>query len=393
MAIPVNMPALDVTQESGKLLAWKKRAGECVVKGEAILEIETDKAIVEVEAPGEGILAGIRAEEGAVVPFGDTIAWLVQEGEAVPEAPASANVAPASRDEDRPERSEQHIPSLPVFGARGRMRASPKARRLAQELGVDLDGVHGSGPDGEIQAADVRAAADAVQPTGGTVEALGTAARIAAERTAEGWRSIPHFFVSRDLDARPLLAWRDRLAPEIVQAGGVKPSLNDLLVALVARVLRGHPRLNARWVNGSIHLNPEIDVAIAIAVGDAVVAGIVRQADRLDAGAIAARRKELAERAQAGRLQPADISGGTFTVSNLGMFGVDNFTAIIVPPQVAILAVGRVRDAVVALDGRPEVRPMMNVTLALDHRVGGGRTAALFLADLAEALALPEERL
>ncbi len=392
MAIAVIMPALDVTQESGKLLGWKKRAGERVSKGEAILEIETDKAIVEVEAPGDGILAGIRAEEGAVVPFGDTIAWLVQEGEAVPEAQASVKLAPEYREEIRPEGAEMRV-ALPASGAHGRMRASPKARRLAQELGVDLDGVHGSGPDGEIQAADVRAAADAVQPTGGTVEPLGAAARIAAERTAQGWRSIPHFFVSRDLDARPLLALRDRLAPEIVQAGGVKPSLNDLLVALVARVLRTHPRVNARWVNGSIHHNPDIDVAIAIAVGDAVVAGIVRQADRLDPGAIAARRRELAERAQAGRLQPADISGGTFTVSNLGMFGVDSFTAIIVPPQVAILAVGRVRDAVVALDGRPEVCPMMNVTLALDHRVGGGRTAALFLADLAEALARPEKSL
>lgn len=377
MAICVIMPALDVTQESGKLLAWKKKAGERVAKGEALLEVETDKAVVEVEAPGDGILAGICAQDGAVVGFGQTIAWLVQEGEAVPEA-SSTKPKPVAKPQ------ETARPAAPSDrSARGAARISPKARRLAEEHGIDPASVRGSGAGGEILAEDVLALSNA----GG--QELSAAARLAGERTTQGWSSIPHIFVTREIDAGPLAQARNRVAPDIEKRHKVKPSLNDLIVALAARVALKHPRVNARFAQGKVHYNADVNMGIAIALGDAVAAGVIRKAHELDLGEIALKRAGLTERARAGKLAPEDISGATFTLSSLGMFGVDAFTAIIVPPQAAILAVGRIKDQVVALDGKPAIRPMVNVTLSLDHRIGGGVTAAQFLAELAEALDNP----
>jgi len=351
MALSVVMPALEMAQETGRLLAWRKREGDRVTKGEALLEIETDKAVVEIEAPGDGILAAVSAREGAVIPVGQTIAWLVQPGEAPPAAAAAA-----------PPRSAAEI------------RVSPKARRLAREHGVDLAGLRGSGPDGEVLADDVLAD---VGRRGQTRERSTAAARLMAERTTHSWTTVPHFFLSRDVEATALNAARE---------GAPGVSHTDLLVACAARTLAKHPRLNASWIDGGARMNQEINVAIAIAVEDAVVTGVIRRAETLALAAIASRRRELADRARAGRLQPSDIAGGTFTISNLGMYGVDAFTAIVVPPQAAILAVGAVADRIVALNGAPAVRPTVTLTLSCDHRIVDGARAAAFLADLVTAM-------
>ena len=202
---------------------------------------------------------------------------------------------------------------------------------------------------------------------------------------------MPHFFLVREIDAGALLAARDKLLPQIEKARGVRLTQTDLLVALLARVLVKHPRVNAMWAEGGIRLNQEVNVGIAMAVEDAVVATVVRHADKTELAEIAVQRRDMAERARAGRLQPSDITGATFTISNLGMYNVDAFSAIISPPQAAILAVGRITDRVVPVEGKPGVRPMMTLTLSSDHRVVDGARAARFLDELAAAIAEPEK--
>jgi pyruvate dehydrogenase E2 component (dihydrolipoamide acetyltransferase) len=209
---------------------------------------------------------------------------------------------------------------------------------------------------------------------------MSTFARLMAERTTTSWTSVPHFFVTCDVDATMLNAAREEFA-------GV--SHTDLLVRLVARALAAHPYMNASWIDNTVRMNADINVGIAIAVEDAVVTGVIHHADRMGGEAIAARRKELADRARSRRLQPADIIGATFTISNLGMSRVGAFTAIIVPPQAGILAVGAIADRVVAVDGQPSVRPMVTLTLSADHRVIDGARAVAFLSDLGDAIAAP----
>jgi pyruvate dehydrogenase E2 component (dihydrolipoamide acetyltransferase) len=207
-----------------------------------------------------------------------------------------------------------------------------------------------------------------------------------AERTTQSWTTVPHFFVTREVDAGALTEARERMLPSVERSHGVKVTHTDLLVSIAARTLRKHPRLNATWVDGGIVLQQDVNIALAIGVENAVVTAVIPHADRAVVGDIAVRRRELAERAQAGRLQPGDIAGATFTISNLGMFEVDAFTAIIVPPQAAILAVAAIAERVVPVNGQPTVRPMMSMTVSCDHRVVDGVRAAEFMRDLAHAI-------
>jgi pyruvate dehydrogenase E2 component (dihydrolipoamide acetyltransferase) len=391
MAISVVMPALEMAQETGKLLAWRKNEGERVTKGEPLLEIETDKAVVEVEAPGDGILAGITADVGAVVPVGQTIAWLVAPGEKPPAMAVTA--APAARASSSPERASAAVQAIEQrVGAAPQI--SPKARRLAKELGVDISKIRGTGPDGTITSEDVQSVADgkgAAAPAG--MEPLSQVARLMAERTTQSWTSVPHFFLVRDVDCGELIAAQKRFGKEMEKAQGAAPTITDLLIALLARVLAKHPRMNASWTGEGIRSNPDINVSVAMAVKDGVVGAVIHKATMLQVGGISAQRRELTERARAGRLRPADITGGTFTLSNLGMYEVDAFSAIITPPQAAILAVGSISDRVVPVDGKPGIRPMMTMTLSSDHRVLDGARAAEFLSDLASAIREPEKLL
>jgi pyruvate dehydrogenase E2 component (dihydrolipoamide acetyltransferase) len=211
-----------------------------------------------------------------------------------------------------------------------------------------------------------------------------------AERTTQSWTSVPHFFLTRQVDAGALNDARERILRDIERSHGVKVTHTDLLVALVARTLTTHPRLNASWTADAIVPHHDVNIALAIGVDNAVVTAVIARADRSSLGEIAVRRRELTERAQAGRLQPSDIADATFTISNLGMFEVDTFTAIIVPPQAAILAVGAITDRVVAVNGQPTVRPTLSMTLSCDHRVVDGVRAAEFMRDLANAVKAPQ---
>jgi pyruvate dehydrogenase E2 component (dihydrolipoamide acetyltransferase) len=392
MAFSVVMPALEMAQETGKLIAWRKQEGDRVTKGEPLLEVETDKAVLEVEAPADGILAGITAAAGADIPVGKTIAWIVAPGEKPPSESESSTSAPAARG-----KTESHAAQVAATtkepSAVQSAKVSPKARRLAKELGVNLAAVRGSGPGGEILASDVQAApaASNAAPKQGGIEVPRTLGRLMAERTTQSWTTVPHFFVTREIEAGALNEYRERLAPEIERAHHIRITHTDLLVALVARVLLKHPHLNSSWTAEGIRLHDHVNMGVAIAVNDGVVAAVIPNAHNASLAEIATQRRDLAERARVGKLRPADLADATFTISNLGMHHVDQFTAIIIPPQAAILAVGSIADRVVAIDGKPSVRPMMTLTLSCDHRVVDGARAAMFLSDLAEAVRQSEK--
>jgi pyruvate dehydrogenase E2 component (dihydrolipoamide acetyltransferase) len=395
MAFSVVMPALEMAQETGKLIAWRKKEGDRVVKGEPLLEIETDKAVMEVEATADGILAGITGVVGSDIPVGQTIAWIVAPGEKPPEDQAST--APAARG-----KTETHaapvVATISEAPATHASRISPKARRLAKELGVDVATLRGSGPGGEILATDVQAAsaapsapaAPAAPASSSNVVVPSTLGRLMAERTTQSWTSVPHFFVTRDTDAGALNEYRNKLVAEIERTHKIRITHTDLLVALTSRVLLKHPRLNASWTAEGIRLHDHVNMGVAIAVNDGVVAAVIPNAHAASLADIARQRHDIAERARAGKLRPADIADATFTISNLGMYKVDQFTAIITPPQAAILAVGGIADRVVAVEGKPTVRPMMTLTLSSDHRTADGARAAMFLADLYDAIGQPQ---
>jgi pyruvate dehydrogenase E2 component (dihydrolipoamide acetyltransferase) len=271
---------------------------------------------------------------------------------------------------------------------------------MAKELGVDISRLRGTGPQGAITGDDVLAASQAPALVAAgesnapeSPPALATISRLMAERTTQSWTQIPHFYLVRDIDARALASAREQMAPAIELEHGVKITHTDLLVALTARVLQKHPKLNATWTGDAVRANPHVNISLAIAVPDGVVGAVIPNAETASIADIALSRRELTERARSGRLKPSDLSGGTFTISNLGMYDIDAFSAIIASPQAGSLAVGRIADRVVAVNGHAAVRTMMTVTLSGDHRVIDGAQGALFLRDLASALQSPEAAL
>jgi pyruvate dehydrogenase E2 component (dihydrolipoamide acetyltransferase) len=379
MAVSIVMPALEMAQETGKIISWLKKEGDSIAKGEPLAEIETDKVVLELEASADGVLAGVTAGPGDVVQVGKTIAWIVAPGEKPPVESASAGPAARTMTGTGGATTAAPIAAPTARQENVEVKVSPKARRMAKELGVDLSKVVGTGPGGIISGEDVEAAAKAPPaPVAAGPVALSAIGRLMAERTTQSWTTAPHFFLVREIDASGLIAAREKHGKTVTHT--------DLLVALVARTLVKHPKMNASWTGSAIQLNPSVNVSIAIAVKDGVVGAVIPNADTATLPAISAKRQDLAERARAGRLHPPDVTGGTFTISNLGMFGVDAFSAIITPPQAAVLAVGRIADRVVAVNGLIGIRPILTITLSSDHRVVDGAQAAAFLKDVAEAL-------
>jgi pyruvate dehydrogenase E2 component (dihydrolipoamide acetyltransferase) len=446
MPTNVIMPALELAQETGKVLRWMKQPGDRVRKGEPIVEIETDKVTVEIESPASGILSGVTAQEGDVVPVGQTIALIADAGEAPQRGdgdkvsappgtmfPLESPLSPQGRGqgegarEDRVKASplarriaaEHGVDLASVKTATGKIEkadvlafvesrravgnggagrlvaASPKARRLAAERGVDLAAVRGSGPGGAVLAGDVPLTSGPLT-TGpltlpsprrgeGEQEKVGTVWRIMAERMTASWTSAPHFYLVREVNVSRLVAWLGAARKQT----GARVTYTDLLVKLVAATLAQHPRVNVSWRDGALERHPDVNIGLAVALEDGLVVPVIARADTLGLGEIAARREDLVARAQAGKLRPADIQGGVFTISNLGMYGVDAFNAIVNPPQAAILAVGRIADRVVAQHGQPVVQPTMVLTLSCDHRALDGARGAQFLGALADLIEEP----
>ncbi|HEY7519264.1 MAG TPA: dihydrolipoamide acetyltransferase family protein [Methylomirabilota bacterium] len=397
MPATVIMPALELAQETGKVLRWLKSAGDTVVKGEPIVEIETDKVTVEVEAPASGVLRDVTAREGDVVAVGKTIALIFAAGEAPGEGGAKASplarklaaehgvdLARVHTSSGRIEKADvlAHVERRSAAGDGVAVRllaASPKARRLAAERGVDLAAVKGSGPGGAVLVGDVPAARAATGPT------LGNVWRIMAERMTASWTTAPHFYLVREVDVSGVKTWRERASSQ----SGARITYTDVLVRLVAAALVRHPRVNVAWKDGAIFQHGGVDIGLAVAIEDGLVVPVLRGADALTLAEIAARREDLVGRAQTGKLRPADIQGGGFTISNLGMYGVDAFNAIVNPPQAAILAVGRIVDRAVVVDGQVAVRPTLVLTLSCDHRALDGARAAQFLGTLADLVEEP----
>jgi pyruvate dehydrogenase E2 component (dihydrolipoamide acetyltransferase) len=420
MPATVIMPALELAQETGKVLKWLKNPGDSVSKGEPIVEIETDKVTVEVEAPASGVLREVSAQPGDVVPVGKTIAMIFAAGDAfspaaaaapaaVAPGPALVKASPLAR-----KVAEQHgVDLAAVKTASGRIEkadvlayvesrtgaagngapatvarlaaASPKARRLAAERGLDLRAVPGSGPGGAVLAADVPAAASRAAAAMPAAPGVSNVWRIMAERMTASWTTAPHFYLVREVNVSRLVTWRERASKRT----GVRITYTDLLVKLVAAALVQHPRANVAWRDGAIVPNAEINIGLAVAIDDGLVVPVLHRVDALSLAEIASRREDLVSRAQAGKLRPPDIQGGGFTISNLGMYGVDAFNAIVNPPQAAILAVGRIAERVVALNGQPAVQPTMVLTLSCDHRALDGARGAQFVEALAELIEEP----
>jgi pyruvate dehydrogenase E2 component (dihydrolipoamide acetyltransferase) len=429
MPTNVIMPALEMAQETGKVVRWLKAPGDSVRKGEPIVEIETDKVTVEIESPSSGVLRDVTAAEGDVVPVGQTIALIVEAGAAAPTpvarpaAPVVAATAPspevtvrasplAKKIADEQGIDLAHVKATgpriqkadvlahlatrqqtgPINGQGAHLTpASPKARRLATERGLDIAELRGSGPGGAVLAGDVPApipSPAAGRGRGeGKVEAaptVGTVWRIMADRMTQSWTTAPHFYLVREVNASRLISWRDRAKKQIP---GI--TYTDLLVKLVAAAIAQHPRVNVSWKDGAIVQHAEINIGLAVAIDDGLVVPVIHRADTLSLAEIAARRGDLASRAQGGKLRPADIQGGGFTISNLGMYGVDAFSAIVNPPQAAILAVGRIVERVVAVNGQPAVQSTMVLTLSCDHRALDGARGAQFLGALADLIEEP----
>jgi pyruvate dehydrogenase E2 component (dihydrolipoamide acetyltransferase) len=392
------MPALGVAQQTGKLLKWLKTDGQTVTKGEPLMEIETDKATVEIEAAASGILARVSAQAGDEVPVGQTIALILTLGEAPPAQQITPAPAPTLKLLPQTETGDKgggKIASIPMRTITpnprvGRILASPKAKRIAKEQGIALSSLRGSGPEGSILAADVQRVGNGnvAQPASVAPELipLTQMRRIVGQRMTQSKQSAPHFYISMDVDMSAVgklrSQWKER-------GDGSIPSLNDFILQATARALKEFPSMNASFTEQGIEQHADINIGVAVALDEGLVVPVIRNADRLSLAELAEQSHALADKAQSKKLFPLDYEGGTFTVSNLGMLGVDNFTAIINPPQAAILAIGRVAPRVVTDGDGIEIKSMMTATLSADHRVVDGASAARFLLNVKRALEVP----
>jgi pyruvate dehydrogenase E2 component (dihydrolipoamide acetyltransferase) len=413
MATEIKLPRLGQGMESGTVVRWLKQEGERVEKGEPLYELDTEKVTQEVEADASGVLLKIAVQEGEV-PVGQTIAVIGEEGEDVPESepepePEAAEVEEApeeegsrapARDEERerareaPAAAEPAEPQ-PTTMADGRVKASPLARRIAREKGLELAEIRGTGPEGRIVAEDVERAlaapaparAPAAAPAEPEVVPLTTLRKTIARRLTEAWEA-PVFQITMSADMARAQEVRARLV-ELTREGETKPTVSDVLTKACAVALMRHPEVNAHYADQAVRRFPTADVGMAVATDRGLLVPVIRGAERLTLAEIAAARADLVTRAREAKLQQADLEGGTFTVSNLGMYGVDQFVAVLNPPQVAILAVGAIEEKPVVVDGDLEIKPMMSLTLTCDHRAVDGAVASEFLGTVRAFLEEP----
>jgi pyruvate dehydrogenase E2 component (dihydrolipoamide acetyltransferase) len=430
----VIMPRLSDTMEEGELTRWLKNVGDEIHKGDVLAEIETDKATMDLEAFENGVLEKQLVTAGTVVPIGQAVAVIGdgskaaapagEPGDAKKTEPAKSEpeksepgtqpttTEPAKSEpeksepgerQDREQAAQPEAAQVPG-AASGALRTSPLARKIAREHDIDLASVNGTGPQGRIVRADIEAAiaagpsapaapvaaptAPAAQPGPDTVEVpINNIRKVTARRLTES-QAVPHFFLTNVVDAQKLIAFRKDVNESLAASGG-KVSINDLIVRAVAVALRAHPEVNSSWGGDKLLRHNRINIGIAVALPDGLIVPVVQDADRKSLGEIAQTTVALAEKARAGKLKLDEMSGGTFTISNLGMFGIDEFTAVINPPEAAILAVGAATAVPEVRDGQLVEVPKMKITMTVDHRVLDGAMAAAFLRDLKGILEAP----
>jgi pyruvate dehydrogenase E2 component (dihydrolipoamide acetyltransferase) len=434
MATPVIMPKFEMSQETALVIEWLKDEGDQVEKGEPLLSVETDKVTMDVEAPASGTLAGVSVSEDEDVPVTTTIAYILDPGEALPEeaepeqptdaeaavsAPSKPKVTPVA--ERLAETYDVDLTEIEGTGPGGKIvradveaaqeaaqaaedeaaaepanvRATPAARRIARERDVDLHAIEGTGPRGRVQAADVRdyqptPEPEAAPPAEAEVVPLKGMRKTIAERMTASYRTAPHITLTVRVQMQAFNRARTVLNAKAEAEGAPHISATALIAQATAWALRRHPRLNSNFHKDGIHLLSEINLGIATAVEDGLIVPVVRNADRKGLGQLAEEINALVERARSDALTPADVAEGTFTLSNLGPFGVEQFTAIINPPQAAILAIGAIQnEGVDDGNGQLVLRPVLRLTLSADHRIVDGAQAAVFLSDLRAALENP----
>jgi pyruvate dehydrogenase E2 component (dihydrolipoamide acetyltransferase) len=431
VATKVYMEALSPTMEEGTLVSWLKNEGDEVKEGDVLAEVETDKATMELAARGAGVLRKRFIGEGDTAEVGKMIAIVAGEDEDIsdlegdvagggsPEAEAGKDEVQAKAQE--PEEDEEETREERPAGARqkeepeqeaqpargdGRVKASPLARRLADEAGVDLGGIKGSGPGGRIIKRDIEAAAEGGAPAKEEAapaevpsfeveegEAyrdvkLTQMRKTIAKRLTQSIGPVPHFFLTREVDMGQAMSLRKRINARYEEKG-IKVSPNDLIIRAVAAALKKHPMVNAAWTGEAIRQHGVVHIGVAVAVEEGLITPVIRHADKKGVTQIAQEVRELAGRARDKKLKPEEYTGSTFSISNLGMFGIEEFTAVINPPEAAILAVGTVQEKPVVVDGEVTVRPRMRITLSCDHRVIDGATGAQFLQTLVDNLEDP----
>jgi len=422
MATEVIMPKVDMVMETGTFVEWLVKEGGHVNKGDALFVIMTDKAAIEAESPADGILAGATAKADDVIPVTQVIGYILAPGEALPAKAAPQPVAVAA---PAPAKVETAEPAKEVAGASepGKVRATPVARRMAETQGIDLSKVAGRGPQGRIHKADILAFQESqtsVEPPNvlaATPAAISTsvifapagpsapiplpdarqkqvvpisgARKIIAERMAYSAFTAPHINLSLRVDMTEVIRLRERVLEPLQAQTGQRVSYTAILARAVATVLPRHPYLNASLSDGNIILWEDIHLGIATSVDENLIVPVIREAQSKSLGQIVTALADLTERARNRRLKPTEMTGSTFTISNLGMFGIESFNAIINPPEAAILAVGKMVDTPVALEGQIVLRPLMEVTACADHRIADGAAVARFLADLKTTLENP----
>jgi pyruvate dehydrogenase E2 component (dihydrolipoamide acetyltransferase) len=440
MATKVHMEALSPTMEEGRLVTWLKKEGDQVNEGDVLAEIETDKATMELVARGSGVLRKTMIAEGGSAPVGTVIGVIAAADEDISsiggDAPAAAPAAEEPKAEAKTEAKAEEKPAdatkaeapakpeakpaaaatatapppapgapAPTNGS-GRVKASPLAKRLAAEAGLELKSVQGSGPGGRITKRDIEAAATQPAPAAAGAAAaprmrapapggpefedipLTQMRKTIAKRLATSIGPVPTFYLTIEVDMSRTQAAREGVNSRL-EAAGIKTSINDFIIKAVAAALRQHPEVNAQWTDTAIRRFNRVDIGVAVAVEDGLITPIIRNADLAGVADISQQVRELAKRARERKLQPEEYTGATFSISNLGMFGIDEFTAIINPPEAGILAIGRVEDKVVVENGEMVVQPRMRVTMSCDHRVIDGATGAKFLQTLRQYLEEP----
>jgi len=383
MATAVILPKLDEAMLTGKIVKWLRKEGDWVEKGEGIVEIETEKVTFEVEAEESGILSKVMAEAGDEVSVGTIIAFILQPGEEAPEVPEPVIVA----------KGEEQVEVLEAPREAQAIKASPVARKIAQEHNIDIATVKGTGPGGRIVREDVLRAVEeskvvAAQPVReelGLAEEqmapLSSMRKVIARRMTESFQS-PHFYLTVEVETQELGKTAKQLMPLIENKIGIRLTITDLIIKMVAKALEDNPSMNCAYVDGSVKLFKRIDIGLVTAVEGGLVVPVIRQANKKSLEEITQARAELVQKARDGKLSMAEMRGSTFTISNLGMFEIDQFSAILQPPEAAILAVGRIADKAVVRDGQIVIRPMMTLTLSIDHRILDGVIGSQFLQSL-----------
>jgi pyruvate dehydrogenase E2 component (dihydrolipoamide acetyltransferase) len=398
VATEVILPRLGQGMESGTIVRWLKAEGEPVQKGEPLFELDTDKVTQEVEAEAAGVLLKIAVAEGEV-PVGQTVAFIGTEGEDVPEVASDKLLQAEEAEAEEPaQEPASESSSAAAATTNGRVKASPLARRMARERGIELSGIRGTGPDGRIVAEDIEsaqagapgAASDkllqATVPTGEVERIpLTNIRKTIARRLTDAWQ-IPVFQLQASADMTRVNALVAKLRERDPE---VRITVTDVLTKVCAQGLMSHREVNAEFTEDAIVIHPSADVGLAVAAPQGLVVPVIRSAERLSLREIAGVRADLVARARENRLRAEDLEGGTFTISNLGMYAVERFTAVLNPPQAAIVAVGATEDRIVPVDGEPAVRPMVTLTGTFDHRAVDGAPAAAFLQTLKESLEDP----